>query len=123
MLSRSRTQLAPIALAVALVLGGGCSSTPDRLTYDNYSRVAPQTSTQTEVSMLLGEPTNRLGEQWIYERPRQHLFVFVDFDDQGRVSRKQWIDAPSGTWDDTRPQETPGTAHSKTIHRSTTHSN
>ncbi len=123
MLSPLRTQLAPIAITFTLLLVCGCRSTPDRLTYDNYSRVAQHSSTQTEVSALLGEPTNRLGEQWIYERPKQHLFVFVDFDDQGRVSRKQWIDAPSGTWDDTRPQETPETVHSKTIHKSTTHQN
>lgn len=123
MLSPFQTRLAPFAIAVSLLLVGGCRNTPDRLTYDNYSRITQHTSTQTEVSALLGEPTNRLGEQWIYERPKQHLFVFVDFDGQGRVSRKQWIDAPSGTWDDTRPQEAPGAVHSETIHKSTTQSN
>lgn len=117
----SLTWIRPViaSLAGALLLVGACRSTPDRLTYDNYSRITQRASTQSEVSALLGEPTNRLDAQWLYERPDQHLIVFVDFDHQGRVTRKQWIDGRSGTWDDMADPSVPGSTHSQTIRRST----
>lgn len=113
-------------LTIAVLWIGACRSAPDRLTYDNYARVTPYQSTQGEVSSSLGEPTSRLGQQWIYERPQQHLYVFIDFDDQGRVTRKQWVDAPSGKWDDTRESSTSGSNTSpgaRSIRATTTHKN
>lgn len=106
-----------LVIFAAVLVPCACRSAPDRLTYDNYSRIAQQGSTPSEVAALLGEPTNRLGQQWMYERPKQHLFVFVDFDDSGRVSRKQWVDATTGSWDDTKNGgDSPGSAQSQTIH-------
>lgn len=104
-------------IVTALLFTGACRA-PDRLTPDNYSRIAQLASTQSEVSALIGEPTNRLGERWLYERPQQHLFVFVDFDDQGRVVRKQWIDATTGQWEDTQPNGPSPTVRTETSFRS-----
>jgi len=100
--SLNSVKIALVVGAASLCCLAGCRSTPDSLTYANFSRINQNASTESEVAAILGEPTNRLGRQWLYERPKQHLFVFVDFDESGRVSRKQWVDATSGTWDDTK---------------------
>jgi hypothetical protein len=90
-----------LILAASLVLTGGCNS-PDRLTYDNFSRVQKDAHSQAEVSELLGEPTYRLTDIWIYERPSDHLVVKVEFDETGKVQRKEWVDGKTGQWDDTK---------------------
>jgi hypothetical protein len=91
----------------------GCHA-PDKLVYDNYNRIQPCLSTEGDVTQLLGEPNHVLGERWMYERPEQHLHVFVDFGEDGRVERKQWIDAAADTWEDS--DDSPGNqpAHERT---------
>lgn len=80
---------------------GGCRSNPrDMLIQRNFSQVHPSTTTRAEVSAMLGAPEHRIGDTWMYTRPERHLTVIIDFDDQGRVARKQWIDGESGRWND-----------------------
>ena len=83
-------------LAVMLV---GCQ---DNLTHKRFSQIHQNASTPTEVTALIGEPSHKLGDTWYYERPDKHLTVIIDFDKAGSVSRKQWVDAMSATWDDTK---------------------
>lgn len=86
------------------MLLSGCAA-PDRLAHANYERIQQNASTQSEVEGLLGNPTNKLGDTWIYERPDKHLTVMIDFDKNGKVERKQWIDGLGETWHDTKDTE------------------
>ncbi len=89
--------LAIVLVSVAMLVG--CQA-PDKLVYDNYTRIQTHLSTQADVTHSIGDPDHVLGERWMYERPEKHLNVFVDFDESGRVVRKQWIDALDETWED-----------------------
>ena len=94
--------------AFAIVLGTlpavvfiGCS-TPDRMVQANYSQIQQNVHTQADVEALIGPPSNKLGDMWLYERPDQHVTVMIDFDKSGRVTRKQWVGGLEGTWHDTK---------------------
>ena len=78
----------------------GCAA-PDRLTFDHYSSVNNKMSTQDDVRAALGEPDNILGNKWLYERPDRHLTVMIDFGKDGKIERKQWVDASGVQWHDT----------------------
>lgn len=98
-----------IDFARVLVLGGavsvfgtaGCAA-PDRLAHANYDRIQQHASSHAEVVELIGEPNNKLGEMWLYERPDKHLTVMIDFDQNGKVERKQWIDGLGESWHDSK---------------------
>lgn len=92
--------------AWVLVLLVGCAA-PDRLTFDNYSSVNNKMSTQADVRAALGEPDNILGNKWLYERPDKHLTVMIDFDKDGKIERKQWVDASGVQWHDTDDAKRP----------------
>ena len=77
---------------------GGCSQ--DRLSFENFRQIQTRASTTTDVVRLIGEPDDRLGDQWMFDRPAKHLHVFLDFDEGGRVTRKQWLDAINNIWED-----------------------
>jgi hypothetical protein len=57
-------------------------------------------STQADVVTLLGEPSHRVGELWMYERPHKHLYAKIEFDADGRVVDTDWIDGAEGVWED-----------------------
>ena len=98
-----RLGLIPMGLMVATaLLLTGCQ---DKLTHENFGQIRQNVSTRPIVTGLIGEPDDRLVNRWSYERPDKHLFVFIDFDEDGYVSRKQWIDAMSAEWEDTKPME------------------
>lgn len=78
----------------------GCSNR-DSLTYENFTRVQKNAHTEADVNGILGEPSYRLNDIWIYERPSDHLVVKVEFDESGRVQRKEWVDGKTGQWEDT----------------------
>ena len=83
-------------LAVSM-LAFGCK---DLLVHENFARIRQNATMQAEVERIIGEPDHRLGELWRYDRPQKHLTVLIDFDRNGQVTRKQWIDAMSGVWED-----------------------
>ena len=86
----------------------GCQGKKDKLVYENFTRVQERLSTQADVTLTLGEPDHVLGDRWMYERPDKHLFAYIDFDQGGRVARKQWIDARAPVWEDSHdPGATP----------------
>ena len=97
-------------LSIGFALGAvtclsGCRAS-DRLVYDSFVQVRQYESTQGEVRAILGEPDEELGRQWLYRRPDENLTVFIDFDEHGRVFRKQWIDPGAGLWEDTNDEPT-----------------
>jgi hypothetical protein len=101
-----------IFLAGSVAVGlFGCAQNRDKLAYDNFTQIRTQTHSREDVEAILGEPDQRLDDRFMYERPDQHLHVFVEFDDKGRVTRTQWIDGLGETWhdtDDAKPHKTPG---------------
>jgi hypothetical protein len=108
----SRWMFAVLAGSVALGLAG-CAAKRDKLAYDNFTQIRTGVHNRDDVEAILGEPDQRLDDRFLYQRPDKHLHVFVEFDDKGRVSRTQWIDAmdESNLWhdsDDAKPHRTPG---------------
>ena len=105
----------PGLVLVTAALLTGCG---DKLTHDNFSQIRQDVSTRPIVAGLIGEPDSELDNRWYYERPDKHLTVFVDFDESGYVSRKQWIDAMTATWEDSEPMDgNEGSRESVRIHR------
>ena len=87
-------------LGLTALLAGGCQSgsrSPDA----NFAQIRQNVSTEADVVALLGEPDHRLPGLWIYQKPEEHLYWKIEFDDQGRVARKERIDGLSHTWEDT----------------------
>src|SRR5262245_5030407 len=95
----SKTKI--LLAGIGAVVISGCA-TPDRMTQANYSQIQQSVHTQADVETILGPPSNKLGDMWLYERPDQHVSVMIDFDKGGRVSRKQWVGGVEGSWHDTK---------------------
>lgn len=76
-------------LVVTGVMVAGCA---EKLTYERFSTITPQRSTEAQVVDVLGEPDDRAANQWIYSRFDRDLTVIVTFDDEGVVRQKQWMD-------------------------------
>lgn len=96
----SKYVFAGLLVGAAAVLSG-CAA-PDRLNRANFTQIQQNASTQTDVESLIGKPDSKLADMWIYQRPDDHLTVMIDFDAQGRVTRKQWVDGIDGAWDDSK---------------------
>jgi len=97
MLQNHFLRLGACVFGVVLMVQAGCK---DLLVYQNFSYIRENASSQADVTRLIGDPNARLGNKWMYDRPRKHLQVFIDFDESGRCSRKQWIDGMNNVWED-----------------------
>ena len=107
-----RCKLANLALTVAVMLvAAGCET----LTRSRFEMISVNASTRDDVRQTLGPPSHELGERWQFERPERHLNVLIDFNENGVVTRKQWIDANTGEWTDTKPPDPNGSTESTTI--------
>lgn len=95
------TLLLSLTAGTCLVFLAGC----DPLTRERYEMITLNVDTDFDVEKMIGPPDHKLPGQWHYERTDKHLIVKVEFDDNGVVTRKEWIDALAGTWEDT---EDPG---------------
>lgn len=102
MLQNRRKLFSVVGLIVAVGALAGCQ---DKLTYERFQMIRVDATMSHEVEHLLGEPTDILGNRWIYERPDDHLFAFVDYDEGGTVSRKQWYDAENEVLEDSNPEQ------------------
>ena len=102
-----------VVLVAGVVLAvGGC----DRLTRNHYDMIVQNVSSTDDVAKTIGDPSYKVPGQWHYERVDKHLNVIIEFNEDGVVVRKQWIDAGEGVWDDTeKPGETD--AHESTTIR------
>ena len=88
-----------VLCAQTVLFSAGCA-TQDKLTEGNFKQIRVQSATESDVQKLIGEPSNRLPGLWTFERPDKHLTAMVDFDETGRVTRVQWIDALGERWED-----------------------
>lgn len=95
-----------VALVGIALSSPGCSS-PDCVTRANYTQIQQNVHSHADVEAILGEPDSKLADMWIYQRPDDHLTVMIDFDADGRVTRKQWVDGVQGAWDDTNESGRP----------------
>lgn len=89
-----------LMLACASLLAASACASRDKLTEQNFRQIRLSASTEDDVKNLIGEPTSKLPGLWMYQRPDKHLTAMVDFDDQGKVTRVQWIDALGEKWED-----------------------
>jgi hypothetical protein len=114
--SMSRRSLILTALAggVLLTVLTGC----DQLSRKRFDMITVNVDQQYDVKKLIGPPDDKLDDQWVYERPEKHVHVLIDFDDSGRVVRKQWVDGLAEEWMDTRPDNPDVIHESTTIHKS-----
>ncbi len=102
-------------MVAGCIFATGCN---DPLQYENFSHIRQNATMQWEVEKLIGDPDQKLDNQWLYERPEKHLTALVDFDSDGTVTRKQWIDADSGVWEDSQEPGEGNTRQTIEIHRS-----
>ena len=103
---RSATASLFVLAAVALC---GC----DQLTRSHYEMIIVNQSTTLDVEKTLGEADYKLPDQWHYERVDDHRNVIIDFNDDGVVTRKQWVE--EGEWDDTQKPDDDDTYESTEI--------
>ena len=91
-------------LGFALFVFVGCS----KVTRQNYEMLKVGASTKLEVENTLGKTyTARGDDQWEYEEEDRDLSVMIHFDQAGKVSKKEWIDAKHNEWhtDPAEPSE------------------
>lgn len=91
--------LGMMSLGLALLAGTGC----ENLTRSRFEMVSVNVSTREDVRHTLGPPSYVMDGRWQFERPERHINVLIDFDERGVVTRKQWIDANTGEWADSKP--------------------
>ncbi len=82
-------------LGAGFLLLVGCS----KVTRENYDLIMVGKSTQLEVEYTLGKTyTARGNDQWEYDEEDRHLVVNIYFGPDGKVCKKEWIDAKTGEW-------------------------
>ena len=90
---------------LVLVMAGTCFTLLtgcDPLTRERYEMITLNVDQQFDVEKMIGPPDYKLPGQWHYERVDKHLNVKIEFDENGVVTRKEWIDALAETWEDTQ---------------------
>ncbi len=100
MLKKALASVATMFVLMALV---GCAE--NKLTRENYDLVKKGMSTKLEVEETLGKPNRVLDDQWEYEHsdPNNHLTVYIHWDENGKVLRKEWIDPDNNVWEGAAP--------------------
>jgi hypothetical protein len=93
-------RIGSVLAVLSAMLVAGCQSRPDAVMHRNFVQIRENASTRDEVSSLLGTPEHRIGDTWMYTRPERHLTVIIDFDANGAVIRKQWVDGENASWED-----------------------
>ncbi len=87
-----------IAIGLLLLVSSGC----DPLTRAHFDMIKVNVDTKSDVKELIGPPTNKLDDEWHYQRMDKHLEVFIDFNDKDVVTRKQWIGGEDEEWYDSQ---------------------
>lgn len=90
-----------LAALAALGFSAGCH---DKLTHERFSQLKLRASDQREVEAVIGEPDEKLGALWYWERPDKHVTAMIDFDERGLISRKRWNDGRTGAMEDTESE-------------------
>jgi len=95
-----KTCLAVLTAVLMLTLVG-CAE--NKLTRQNYDLVKEGMSTKLEVEATLGEPYADRGDCWDYENEDEFLTIYIYWDKNGKVAKKEWISGKDGTWEGTAP--------------------
>ena len=96
------TRLSLLGTLLMIPMFTGCAT--DKLTRTNYDMIREGTTNKEEVALTLGNDYVTRGEnEWEYEREDKHLTVYIHYGSDGRVVRKEWIDAARGEWDGAAP--------------------
>ncbi len=106
--------------AVMCLTVAGCQ---EKLTKQRFDTIIKGVSTKLDVEQTLGEPERKLDDLWSYEKHDKHLFVKIYFDQQGKVTNKEWISGKEGLWEGAAPgieDEPTGADRSSSERRSTT---
>ncbi len=89
-----------LALVATCVLFTGCAR---KFTYERFSMIQPGTDDREDVRHMLGQPRFDAADEWYYEDLHRHVAARVFFDDDDRVTQKEWMDAKRGTWQGRHP--------------------
>ena len=83
------------------MLAAGCASKP-RPTFEGYSAFTPRATTQAEVVAAFGNPDQVMDNQWYYSGVHREQTCIIEFDSNGYLARKQWMDAANHRWHDSQ---------------------
>ena len=72
-------------------------------TRDRYELVQVGVDDRTDVRQILGKPTSDLGDQWFYDDLDRHYSALIHYDENGKVSGKEWMDSKTGKWEGRNP--------------------
>ena len=97
--------------ALLLLVGGGLlavlAGCHHHFTHGDFELVQVGVNDRADVRAMLGKPTSDLSDQWFYDDLKRHRTAVIFFDDEGRVSGKEWMDARSGNWEGRNPNVNP----------------
>jgi len=97
-------RIRPLALIVFLMLPVLTGCAKELLTRERYDTVMVGKSDKLDVKQTLGEKYVDRSDHWEYEDPQRSLTVYVYWNDDDRVAKKEWINAKTGEWS-TEPEE------------------
>ena len=101
---KHHTKASLAAMSFAMLFAIGCQ---EKLTRQRFDTVKEGFSTKLDVSETLGDPDVKQNDVWHYMRHDKHLFVDVEFGEDGKVTGKQWKDGKTGEWDDSGSMKGP----------------
>jgi hypothetical protein len=104
-----------LTIVLTSLLITGCAR---QFTYEHFSMIQPGADDREDVRALLGKPRADAGDEWYYEDLDRHLHARVFFDESGRVTDKEWIDARTGKWEGKHPdadEPPPGESHERKV--------
>lgn len=88
----------------ALACLTGCSR---KFTRERFDMVTVGADEREDVEQILGEPTQDLRDQWFYDDLDRHQSAIIYYNESGKVSGKEWMDANKGRWEGTNPHASP----------------
>lgn len=91
-------------LGLLLALGStialcGCARPFTRERYETV-RVG---DSEAQVRLVIGDPAERLYQQWFYDDLDRNYSAVIHFDREGKVRGKEWMDARKGIWEGRDP--------------------
>lgn len=102
----------------ALMLLTGCER---RFTRSRFEMIRVGVDDRADVRTILGKPVGDLDQQWFYDDTKRHYSAIIYFDEHGRVSSKQWMNAKTGEWIGRNPDaDEPPAGEVREQHRTTT---
>ena len=111
---KTKVAFVSLIMVLGMFFAVGC----DQLTREHYEMITVNVDKEFDVDKMIGEPDSKISGLWLYEREDKHLVVKIEFDNEGVVTRKEWIDAMSGTWDDSKDPGDDTVYESTTIRKS-----